>query len=246
MRIIINHLTRMAPGYICVAGVNPVTGQHVRPTTYGRLGRHLLRAMGGPFDVAAIVDIGDAVPEGIAPEVEDYRFEPSRARFCETITPTNFWALLDSVAHHTLTGIFGPDLRQSGTTCAVERGMGLASLGCLKPASRPRLARNSYGTLRMHISDSAMTASVPITDIRLFKDDHTTIRDDVVADLNHRIERGVPVILCVGLSRPFAKAAGEEERHWLQVNGIHLEDNPVWQVEASQAHVVVEMEDIPF
>ena len=246
MRIIVNHLTRMAPGYICVAGINPVTGQHVRPTTYGRLSRRLLRAMGGPFDIAVIVDIGDAVPEGVAPEMEDHRFEPSRARYCETTAPATFWTLLETVARPALADIFGTDLRQSGSSCSVARGVGLASLGCLKPATRPRLVRDMYGKLRMHISDGTVTASVPVTDIRLVKDDHVTIRDDVETDLTRRIERGVPVILSVGLSRPFAKSAGEEERHWLQVNGIHLEDNPVWQVEASQAHTVIEMEDIPF
>lgn len=246
MRIIINHLTRMAPGYICVAGVNPVTGQHVRPTTYGRLGRHLLRAMSGPFEVAANVDIGDAVPDGVAPEVEDHRFEPSHARYCETIAPPTFWTLLETVARPTLADIFGAELQQSGSSCSVARGKGLASLGCLQPAARPRLVRDTYGKLRMHISDAVLTASVPVTDLRLFKEDHATIRDDVVADLSRRLGRGVAVILSVGLSRPFAKSPGDEERHWLQVNGIHLEDEPVWQVETSHAPAMVEMEDIPF
>ena len=31
MKIVVNHLTRMQRGYICVAGINPDTGHHVRP-----------------------------------------------------------------------------------------------------------------------------------------------------------------------------------------------------------------------
>lgn len=246
MRIIVNHLTRMAPGFICVAGVNPTTGEHVRPTTYGRLSRRLLRAEGGVFDIAAIVDIGDAAPDGIAPEVEDCHFEPSRARFLSTVTPGNYWTLLNTVARPTLADIFGPELQRSGSTCSTARGKGLASLGCLQIVSRPALTRDDYGKLRMRLSDGHMTASVSVTDIRLVADDHKTIRDDIVADLKRRMERGVPVILSIGLSRPYARPGDSEERHWLQVNGIHLEDNPVWQVECAPMHAQVDMDDIPF
>jgi hypothetical protein len=31
MQIIVNHLTRMQVGYICVAGINTANNQHVRP-----------------------------------------------------------------------------------------------------------------------------------------------------------------------------------------------------------------------
>ena len=31
MRIVVNHLTRMRRGYICAAGINLATGEHVRP-----------------------------------------------------------------------------------------------------------------------------------------------------------------------------------------------------------------------
>jgi hypothetical protein len=40
---------------------------------------------------------------------------------------------------------------------------------------------------------------------------------------------GVAVILSVGVGYPWQKAGDSEERHWLQVNGIHLADNPVWR-----------------
>ncbi|MCZ7577863.1 MAG: hypothetical protein M5U18_12745 [Dehalococcoidia bacterium] len=35
-----------------------------------------------------------------------------------------------------------------------------------------------------------------------------------------------PVILGVGLTRPFAPGDGQSERHWLQVNALHLASNP--------------------
>lgn len=245
MRIIVNHLTRMSPGYICVAGVEPHSGKHIRPTGYGRLTRDLLYILGGPFDMAALVDIGNAIPDGITPEVEDHHCEPARARYLSTVTASDFWTLLETLACPALGTIFGPELQRTGSTCAVPRGKGLASLGCLKPASRPRLEINTFGTLRMRVSDGITEASVPVTDLRLFKDDHKTIRSDVVADLNRRLERGVRVILSVGLSRPYAKPGDDEERHWLQVNGIHLEDNPVWLVQPAATTPLDDL-DLPF
>lgn len=242
MRIIVNHLTRMAPGYICVAGINPETCEHIRPTTYGRLSRRLLSVEGGLFDIAAIVDLGETIPDGVAPEVEDHHFEPSDALLLSTTTPEDYWTLLGKVACPTLTDIFGPDLQRSGNTFSTACGKGLASLGCLIAPTCPQLIRDNFGKLRMRLGDRVMNVSVSVTDIRLFEDDHTTIRDDVVADLNRRMGYGVPVILSVGLSRPF----GEDKRHWLQVNGIHLEDNPVWRIEHVPMRAPVDVDDIPF
>ena len=51
---------------------------------------------------------------------------------------------------------------------------------------------------------------------------------DILKDVRARIAQGVGVILSVGLTRPWQKAGEEVERHWLQVNNIHLQDNPVW------------------
>lgn len=79
MRIIVNHLTRMQPGYICVAGVDVSNGHHVRPVLRGRLTTDLLASKGGPFDMAALVDLGTVECCGHAPEIEDHYFNPSTA-----------------------------------------------------------------------------------------------------------------------------------------------------------------------
>jgi hypothetical protein len=44
-----------------------------------------------------------------------------------------------------------------------------------------------------------------------------------------RIEAGVEVILSVGLTRAWRKQNDTAERHWLQVNNIHLKDDPLWR-----------------
>ena len=73
--------------YICVAGIDPDTGKHIRPTVRGRLSRALLRENGGPFDIAGLVDLGEVIPVGVAPEVEDHFFYHWQARYLDTLTP---------------------------------------------------------------------------------------------------------------------------------------------------------------
>ncbi|HEX5442144.1 MAG TPA: hypothetical protein VFW76_14745, partial [Ktedonobacterales bacterium] len=93
MRIIVNHLTRMQPGYICVAGVDLQTGKHVRPVQLGRLSRTRLTRFGGPFDIATLVDLGRVEYVGAAPKVEDYRFSFDEAHPYFVAAPRDFWYL---------------------------------------------------------------------------------------------------------------------------------------------------------
>ncbi len=232
VRIIVSHLTRMQFPYICVAGIDPDTGKHIRPTSKGRLPRALLRSEGGPFDIAGLVDLGEVVAEGVAPEVEDHAFRHWVARYLETCSPSQFWVALKSAARPTFREIFGPDLESTGHTCSIAQGKGAASLGCLAPASAPHLALE-YGSLRMLVSDGVHEVSLPVTDLRLYADDYKAVRVQAVADINRSLLSGARALLCVGLSRPFQKDGDSEPRHWLQVNNIHLEGNPIWQAASS-------------
>jgi hypothetical protein len=51
----------------------------------------------------------------------------------------------------------------------------------------------------------------------------------VVRDVAARLQRGVDLILSVGLARAWRRDEGEPYRHWLQVNNLHLADDPLWQ-----------------
>jgi hypothetical protein len=44
-----------------------------------------------------------------------------------------------------------------------------------------------------------------------------------------RIASKTPVILSMGLTRGWRKPGDSVERHWLQVNNIHLADDPAWR-----------------
>ena len=229
MEIAINHLTRMQPGYICVAGIELESGQHVRPVIYGRLSAALLARYGGPFALGAVVALGAVHTAGSPPEVEDRRFEPKRARRLRTLDGPAFWRLVRDAAQPSLAAIFGPELRPAGRAAALPTGHGIASLGCLMPAMPPQLALDPAGKLRCTLADGALTANVSVTDLRLYEDDYTTVRRDALDRVAARLAAGVPAILSVGLTRAFQKPEGGEALHWLQVNNLHLEDEPLWQ-----------------
>lgn len=237
MKIVINHLTRMSEGYICVAGVEPKSLEHVRPVLdSGRLTARLLTRNKGPFDMAMLVDLGRVEYVGEEPEVEDYRFQPGAATSIRTLDPDKFLALLRKVAKPRLSQIFGPQLTsRSNDACATDCGEGDASLGCLIPETAPVLTleppqrAGKPARVRMVLADPEFKRlDLSVTDIRLYQDDHVTPDELRVNRLAARLARDPHVILGVGLTRPF-QGSELDPVHWLQVTNIHLPEVPVWQ-----------------
>ena len=140
MQIIINHLTRMGPPRICVAGVDASTLKHVRPTTppSDLITRELLVANGGPFAIGALVDLGETRPQPNAPEVEDHGFTTAQAAHVEQLTGEEYASVLEEISSDTLEGAMGPELKpMSNRKWAVTTGAGTRSLAVLTPQGRP-------------------------------------------------------------------------------------------------------------
>jgi hypothetical protein len=231
VRILVNHLTRMQPGYFCVAGVESNTPRHIRPVLrHGRLTTDLLRPNGGPFDLASVVDLGTTTNAGRAPELEDHRFDPSSTRRLFDDDPDDFWDTLDGLAQESLEGIFGPALELWDESGTVDVGEGTASLGCLRPEKQPWLYIDHRGTVRLVLDYLIPSVDLSVNDLRLYEADHRTPRRDLVSSVQQRLKSGVEAILSVGLTRPWQKRGDTAERHWLQINNIHLEDDPLWQL----------------
>jgi Dual OB-containing domain len=227
----VNHLTRMQPGYICVAGINLQNNAHVRPVLAGaRLTTDMLKRLGGPFDVAVVVDLGAAHPCGNPPETEDHVFDPNEIVEVRQMGPDQFWRLINSVSRRTLAEIFGDQLKVQSTGCAIKEGRGSVSLGSLLSITPPEIYINSWGKLRAWVSDGAFNGDLSVTDLRFYRKDQQTPRRNLVANVQRRINKGVGVILSVGLARAFQARGDTARRHWLQVNNIHLDDDPTWQV----------------
>ena len=230
MRIVVNHLTRMQPGYICVAGIDVQDNEHIRPVLGGRrLTVDLLARNGGAFDVGRLVEFGPTQPSGTAPETEDHTFDPGRLVSVGELSPASFWQLLTTVSCDKLADIFGNDLKAQRNGCAVEEGQGNASLGCLRTATPPSISINRWGKIRAQVDDGTFDVDLSVTDLRLYGRDQTTPRANVIADVQRRIQRGVRVILSVGLARAFQARGDTARRHWLQVNNLNLEDDPAWK-----------------
>ena len=239
MRIVVNHLTRMRGGYVCVAGVDPDTLEHVRPVLqHAALPFDLLARYGGPFDIARIVELGTPRPTPERPHVEDYVIVPSHARSRQSLPADKFWLLLRRLSKTGLREIFGSELKSLGqSSCGTDPGKGEASLGCFRPARTPQLCYLPKGPsgrprVRIGICDGQFEVLPSVTDIRLYQEDHITPDRACVERISHRLQSGEAVILGVGLTRAFAGSAEHktEPAHWLQVNNIHLESDPTWQL----------------
>lgn len=222
MRIIVNHLTRMQPGYICVAGINLANDQHIRPVLRERLTTDLLALNGGPFDIASVVDLGQVRYCGYHPEVEDHYFTPQNVRSEGILSREQFWKRLQGIARSSITEIFGSEIKSYKNGCVVDVNAGIASLGFLIPTDAPKLFVNSYGSIRAIVSDGTFNIDLSVTDIRLYEADHKTPKENLIMQINKRIQDHNPVILSVGLARPWRQRDDTVERHWLQVNNIHL------------------------
>jgi hypothetical protein len=219
----------MMKGYVCAAGIDPETQEHVRPVLPGmRLRTGILEEQGGPFSMAALVDLGETHPCGNAPETEDVEFHPSLAAKVRTLPGQEFWTLLRSVSESCLGDVFGSELESVGHTLAIEEGKGVVSLGCLAPKRPPTLAIDRFDRIRALVADGEIYYDLPVTDVRLYENDHQSPRQGIVAGIGERMARGVPVIVSVGVTRAFAVRDGEPPLHWLQVNNLHLEDDPAW------------------
>ncbi|MBW3540976.1 MAG: hypothetical protein KY476_11955 [Planctomycetes bacterium] len=235
MRLAINHLTRMQPGNMCVAGIDLDTGRHVRPVWGSNLRTKNLVRHGGVFDIACVVELGWTQFCGERPHVEDHRFNPEDARVVETLPAAQFWQLLERHAFSTLTEIFGPELTpRGGRACGIDRGRGRISLGCLRLSGEAFLyvgrRAGKPHKVRLAFSDGCFDVDVGVTDIRLYGPDHVTPDVELVKRTAERLKNAGHVILSVGLTRAFTSSDDSPPLHWLQVNNLHFADEPCWQL----------------
>ena len=231
MRIVVTDVTRMnADRACCVAGVEAGGARRIRPVLDGLpLTRDLL-APDGPFALGAVVDLGAVRDAGSAPMVEDRLFEPRAVRRTGALGPDGFWRVIASGPVTRLHGVFGIGLKQPRRgNAALPDGAGPASLGWCVLREQPEICVSEYGRVRMRFTDRSLRVNAPVTDIRFF-DGANRPRPDVVERVAGRIAAGARCVLGVGLGRAHQAQWDTRKRHWLQVNGVHLADDPLWTV----------------
>ena len=227
MRILVTDITRMADGFVCVAGIDLETDKRVRPVLTSRLPAELVSSRGGKFDIRRIVDLGACVPAGAPPETEDMHFALAACKHVDTIVGGSFFSHLRTVALNGLSA-FGPDLVAAGHNGrALPEGVGMRSLVIARATERFDVSINARGSVRARWPDGL---DLSVTDIRLYQDDFRTADGMKVEWLRRRLAHDPEIYLCYGLGRPFQAAGDDRRRHWLQLNNIHLSSTPDWQL----------------
>lgn len=223
MKIVVNHLTRLKQGYICVAGLDLETHKHVRPVLRASLITKAFAAHnGGYFELGGSLDLGRVEYAGCQPQTEDWRFEPARVRRLPSLKPAKFWQLQQSLAQDSLAAIFGPELKQDKKSGVVEEHCGQASLGLLRPSQRPRIFLDGDRGLRLALGDGSFDLDLAVTDLRYYGPDYQTLNQPTIEEAIRRCESGDELLLSVGLTRLWKKEGECRARHWLQVNNLHF------------------------
>lgn len=230
MRIVVNHLTRMREGHICVAGIRVETKQHIRPVLpRGNLSSTMLKSQRGCFGVGYLVDLGTAKAIGRPPAIEDTLFAPEKASQLGRMSPPDFWDLLKVMSKTSLRDIFGAQLETDGWNAVIKAGVGQVSLGNLILRQPPHIYVTDDGRLRIQFSDKAGSELIlAVTDVRFYEGDHWLLKRAAVEHAARWCKEGGQIILSVGLSRLWQKPSDSAPRHWLQVNNLHFENNPFW------------------
>ena len=158
---------------------------------------------------------------------------PARARVERPAAADEFWRLLEEMQYASLCEIFGTALQETGAgRWSTALGQGTRSLGILRPAAPPELyvtaGRDGRRQIRMKLTDGRIRADAGVTDMRLFGDDHATPEPTRIRAAAQRMAESRDVLLSVGLTRKFRSSDRNEYRHWLQVNNIHLKEDPTW------------------
>ncbi len=232
MKLLITHLTRMKYPRVCVAGLDEA-GRYVRPVV-GRqevLDLELVRR--GLLRLGNRIELGwhnfRNPPQ--PPAVEDCYFKLSNASLIDRASPEEFWSCLNRSAKTSLDTVFGDQLRPEktslGYTIVLPPGQGKASLGDFW-VEEFDLSVKEYkeGELKLRgiFTYDQLKLCVAVTDLRFYswKEDKFQLNIEKVREVRDKLKE-TQVILSLGFSRDF------EGKHWLQINGVHLESDPLWE-----------------
>jgi hypothetical protein len=221
----------MYSGHICAAGIDVESGRRVRPVARAQLPSSMLSTRGGVFDIGNVVELGRTRWQGSPPEVEDVLFDPRAAKVARRLSGDEFISALRKRLAPGLIAI-GPALVRENNSMITPRGMGRCSLVATAADGPVQIAvrtqRNTRGDQEKRIrfvrSDGV---DLSVTDVRLYQPDMLTPDDERVTWLQERLAGSPEVILCFGLGRPY------NDRHYLQLNNLHLSNAAGWQLDAS-------------
>jgi hypothetical protein len=95
-------------------------------------------------------------------------------------------------------------------------------------STRPNPGRPDQ--VRLQVGDGRFALDLGVTDVRLYGPDHVTPDRERIAAVAARLRGGVQIVLALGLTRATAGTPDYPSVHWLQVNSLHLADEPGWRL----------------
>lgn len=225
MQILVTDLTRMQDGHICAAGIDLRTRARIRPVAIGRLDAALLCTHGGILDIGRVVDLGACSPIGSKPEVEDVRFSPGRLKVVKVLGSGEFMSEVARESAGDL-GAIGPELLRVGDSLATLKGRGNCSLVFVKRKSCD-IVLTRFGKIRLKWEDGVWLS---VTDVRLYERDLKTPSATKVGRLRGALADCSEVVLAFGLGRAWPRPGDSAERHYLQLNNVHVVAWPEWHL----------------
>ncbi|HMP79749.1 MAG TPA: hypothetical protein PKD54_09885 [Pirellulaceae bacterium] len=240
MQLLINHLTRMQPGWICTAGIDLKTGRHIRPLDGNGLPNTLLDRNGGPLQLGVVVNLGPSEFCGTVPEIEDRKFQIQNLTVVHRLSAEELFRECEKVAQSSLRAVFSDDLewlfqdlgsraehhdmnaQRSWGTAAIAQHRGIRSLGCYwaQSAQLKIIVKEGRPRVRLRFVEGDLGFDVPVTDYRLFLTDQVTPDEPAIAEFNANIANQTRTLVAIGLSRAYRHSDNQPARHWLQVNNI--------------------------
>ncbi|MEX0782049.1 MAG: hypothetical protein WD557_05320 [Dehalococcoidia bacterium] len=219
MDVVVTDLTRMRGGHICIAGIDLATGDRVRPKLAGvGLPDSVAAVNGGTVRTGSLLRLADPWLVPSAPEIEDVIVPERMFEEHLRLSAPEFVDVIRGTTGDIERQI--ESLERRGRSLVVAEGMGHGSLAVIKAPRPLRVALNDFGRIRATYDGLDLS----VTDLRLYAG--AAVDPGAVSRLAGRLRSG-EVVLAVGLTRPFSPNE-EPPVHWLQVNGVHLMDDPYW------------------
>lgn len=226
MQIMINHLSRLRGNKISVAGLdlaNP--DRHIRPMLNDLDDILEGRGKGLVFTLGAVVNLTGTSTAKAAHHGDEHVVTYVRANKIAQLHPLEVWRTLADIARPTLSSIFGDAVKLESQRYIIEKYRARNGLGCLRVMHTATLYKG-YRQARLRWLCDGRIVDCPVTDARLY-DRNGSVREGLVALLDRRIKEGEALIVTVGLSRGFRRPGGRREFHWIQINNLYLESDPL-------------------
>lgn len=230
MKLIVTDLTRFKnPDIVCLAGINPETGQCIRPMLLNQEKLEYLtfkaikerKVIPGSWLEGGFTKILNLKP----PHVEDHSIS-SGLKMNGPSSSVDFKNVLDNSSVNTIQAGFGSQPENRLYSLAKTPPISIITLKLNSPRMQFQLIVDTgFNSVKIkaHITDESgcKLSYLPVTDLG-FSDHLGKIResDPTLAGLNSFLQNQTIIYVRLGLTRKYAPTP-DRDGYWVQVNGIY-------------------------